>query len=238
MKYLISFGINKYGPAYGGNANLQKCVYDAERVANMAESKNFNEVTVLTDKECTIASFNAVLSNLAKKVVPGDLVVFFQSSHGTYHDLQGGKRATGLCMHDGVLWDYMANKVWAKFAKGVRVTYLTDSCFAESNYRNAGLPPIEIRRKYIKAPKAAEPVPTALKAIKCEFTALLSSTINQSSYEVVEGGVFTSALLSYSNSIAEFSAETLRNRIDGQISDFQNPVLETRVKRLRKQPIF
>lgn len=193
MKYSLHIGINHYDrSAYGSNADLQQCVRDAEAMYDIAEGLRFDAL-LLRDGAATKAEVLRILEEYAGKCREGDVLLFTQSSHGAYADNSSGRRATGLCMHDDVLWDWEQVEVWKRFAKGVLIVRVVDCCYAESNFRN--LMPTFARAKVLRV-KAPALIPTAASLRKCKagIISFASSSVEQVSWETADGGVFTVVL--------------------------------------------
>ena len=209
MKISLHIGINQYDPAYYGEASLQQCVKDAETMYGFAESLGFKPFLV-RDQDATVESFKDFLVKSSEQLTSGDTLMITQSSHGTYWDTPKG-RATGLCMHDQILWDFQLLPYWKKFRPGVKIIRVTDACFSESNFKMpvgaAGLKfdhddkrrrLYEIDRSNAKKVKGVKPTSGSTTGIKCSMLNFASSSIEEPSYENQDGGVFTSALvLSY-----------------------------------------
>lgn len=230
MKVAICIGINQYDPAvYGSGSNLHQCVRDAQAMRTLLESKGF-KVSLLLDEQATRAKLIYDLQVFATLLQAGDTLVVAQSSHGTYMDLPLLNRATGLCMHDGVLWDWQQVPVWKQFKQGVKITRMIDCCFSESNFRavlGAG-----IKARYVPAPKssyALKPSSASMKGVKASIVSISSSSITQVSYENNQGGIFTQALESETQANPEFTYRQIRDAIAAKMKAggwAQTPKLE------------
>src|SRR5947209_4268083 len=85
-KRALVVGINDYtGIDPTGNSNLGACVADATSIAEVLKSQDFDaaNITVLTDGAATRAAIMSVLSNLIHVSIPGDVVCFYYSGHGS-----------------------------------------------------------------------------------------------------------------------------------------------------------
>lgn len=190
MKYALHIGINRYDKAVYGNANLQQCVHDAERMYDMSTSMGFSAI-LMRDESARKSELISMLTDYAKVLEPGDILFFSQSSHGTYWDTTKG-RSTGLCMHDAVFWDFEMVPLWKAFKPGVLIIRVIDCCYAESNFRMTQMPGLVPRLvKTLKAPFLTA-TKNSLRGCKCSIISFSSSSIKEVSYENEFGGVFTS----------------------------------------------
>ncbi|HRI62011.1 MAG TPA: caspase family protein [Saprospiraceae bacterium] len=201
-KVSIHLGINKYdADYYGGNIDLGQCVYDAERLEDYSTANGFSAYAMLNGN-ATVDNFTRKMTDAAKTLKKGDILFLTDSSHGTYDDNIVGaktKRQTAICLHDGIFWDYEMRELLKKFKAGVKVIWLSDCCFAESNWRfiRDSQPYNNARARYTPKPADAVAVPTQgdKRSIKCNLFTYSSSNVYQVSYEDENGGVFTSSVL-------------------------------------------
>jgi hypothetical protein len=177
-----------------GNCNLQQCVRDAQAMYDLATRLNMKP-HLMVDKRCTKQLVQGIFRNLAEAMKPGDTLFYTQSGHGTYTDLKDGTRATGLCLHDDILWDYEQIPIWKQFKAGTKIIRLADTCFSESNFRvpskiNLG------RQRSVVLPKlpVIKPSKGSLRSVPCSIISYSSSNIWQPSYENNAGGIFTQAV--------------------------------------------
>ena len=194
MIYSLHIGINEYDTAVYGNCNLQQCVRDAQAMYDLASSRNMKP-HLMVDKRCTKQLVQGIFRNLAEAMKPGDTLFYTHSGHGTYTDLKDGTRATGLCLHDDILWDYEQIPMWKQFKAGTKIIRLADTCFSESNFRlpskiNLG------RQRSVVLPKlpVIKPTKGSLRSVPCSIISYSSSNIWQASYENNAGGIFTQAV--------------------------------------------
>ena len=194
MKYSIHIGINRYKQSMYGNADLRQCVNDAETMCAIAGQRGFSPL-MITDEDGTKAEIVNTLKEYAEKLVPGDILLFTQSSHGTYMDTAGG-RSTALCCHDDVLWDFESAPIWKLFKKGVLIIRLVDCCFAESNFRMVKHGNAYLKERFVKLLQKVNIKPTisSLRGCVCSIISISSSNVLEVSYENEDGGVFTQAV--------------------------------------------
>jgi len=142
-KKALCIGINDY--PYDGN-DLNGCVNDAKAWAELLISKfKFpkTDVKLMFDAEATKAKIIAALKNLLAGAKSGDVLVFTNSSHGTYvEDTSGDEEMydEALCPYDcgdNLIVDDELRGLFANLGKGVSLTVISDSCFSGSVTRAA-----------------------------------------------------------------------------------------------------
>lgn len=142
-KIALCVGINDY--PYEGN-DLNGCVNDAKAWADLlVDHYGFakDNVKLLLDAEATKANIMARLESMVKGAKPGDMLVFTNSSHGTYvADTSGDeeKYDEAMCPYDipdNLIIDDELREMFAKVPKGVGLTVISDSCFSGTVTRAA-----------------------------------------------------------------------------------------------------
>jgi hypothetical protein len=133
-KKALCIGINDY--PYNGS-DLNGCVNDAQAwAALLREHFDFpsSDVALLVDGEATKQRVMDGLKNILRGAKKGDVLVFTNSSHGTYVAEKGGDEATydeALCPYDtdeNVIVDDELRDLFAEMPAGVRLTVISDSC--------------------------------------------------------------------------------------------------------------
>jgi hypothetical protein len=142
----LHIGLNAVSAAAyeGWDGPLAACEFDARDMAAIAKGKAMKPTVLLTRK----ATRSAVLSNLraaAKALKAGDFFLLSYSGHGgqvpdTNHDEPDRKDET-WCLYDGQLIDDELYLELSRFAAGVRVLVLSDSCHSGSITRDRLPPP-------------------------------------------------------------------------------------------------
>lgn len=142
-KRALCVGINDY-PIRG--MDLKGCVNDAKAWATLLTNHyDFakGDVAMLRDKEATKANIVKGLKALLAGATRGDVLVFTNSSHGTYvADRNGDERLydEAICPWDNeVLVDDELRELFTGLPQGVRLTVISDSCHSGSLTR--ALPP-------------------------------------------------------------------------------------------------
>lgn len=195
MKYSINYGINVYDPKFIHNNDLGGCVNDAKSMSMITTSCGYMS-TIVVNANANYAEFTSRLTDLAKKCVKGDWVFLSFSGHGTYYDINENTRMTGICLYDRVLWDNEFKSLLSKFAEGVSIIWVCDSCYAQDNFKAALNSTNTAKIKFFDFFKAKSKVlpKTEIitdKAIKCNVVAFGSSTINEPSYDLGDAGLFS-----------------------------------------------
>ena len=127
-------GINDYA---GDGSDLKGCVNDARTWADLLVAHyDFprSDVRLALDTEATKSNMVAGLHHLLAGARPGDVLVFTNSSHGTYKAEQGGDEPTydeALCPYDvseNLLLDDELRELFSAVPDGVHLVVISDSC--------------------------------------------------------------------------------------------------------------
>ena len=142
----LHIGLNGVSAAaYSGwDGPLAACEFDANDMAAIAKSKGMKS-TVLLTKKATRAHALTAMRDAAKALKAGDLFFMTYSGHGgqvrdTNGDEDDGQDET-WCLYDGQLIDDELYFELSKFAAGVRVLVLSDSCHSGTITRDVPPPP-------------------------------------------------------------------------------------------------
>ncbi|MBB4845865.1 hypothetical protein HNP55_004419 [Paucibacter oligotrophus] len=142
----LHIGLNAVSAAaYNGwEGPLAACEFDAGDMAAIAKAKGMKSTLLLT-KKATRAAVLAQLRAAAKALKAGDLFFMSYSGHGGQvtdinSDEPDGKDET-WCLFDGQLIDDELYFELSRFAAGVRVLVLSDSCHSGSVTRDVAPPP-------------------------------------------------------------------------------------------------
>jgi hypothetical protein len=217
----LCVGINDY--PFSGN-DLKGCVNDAKAWATLL-LKNFgfpkSEVRLLLDSQATKANILAGLKDLLAGAQKGDVLVFTNSSHGTYVAEKGGDEPTydeAICPYDvdaNLIVDDELRELFAGLPKGVRLTVISDSCFSGTVTRAAigqilpglkspddrrvrFLNPALLGRKVINNPWKAKPSRVQQYPQSKMKEVLLSGCTDQEySYDAKIGGTYHGAMTYY-----------------------------------------
>jgi hypothetical protein len=217
-KKALCVGINDY--PYDGS-DLNGCVNDAKAWADLLVSHfNFpkSNLKLLLDAEATKAKIIAGLKNLLTGASPGDVLVFTNSSHGTYvADTSGDEEMydEALCPYDcadNLIVDDDLRVLFSNLPKGVSCIVISDSCFSGTVTRAAvaevipGLKTPDDRRvrflnpalmgqrvlenPWRAKPKAKQKYPES----KMKEILLSGCTDKEYSYDALIGGIYHGAM--------------------------------------------
>ncbi len=129
----LHLGLNAVSPDHyeGWGGPLVACEFDANDMAALAKASGLKPKILLT-KKATRANALAGIRAAAKQLKPGDLFLLTYSGHGgQVPDVTGeetDKQDETWCLFDGELIDDELYFELSKFAAGVRVLVLSDSC--------------------------------------------------------------------------------------------------------------
>ncbi|WP_310388129.1 caspase family protein [Roseateles sp.] len=142
----LHIGLNAVSPAaYGGwDGPLAACEFDANDMAALAKTKGIKP-TVLLTKKGTRAAVLSHMRAAAKALKAGDFFLLTYSGHGgQVGDINGDEpdqQDETWCLFDGQLIDDELYLELSRFATGVRVLVLSDSCHSGSVTRDIAPPP-------------------------------------------------------------------------------------------------
>lgn len=136
-KKALCVGINDY--PFGEVNDLRGCVNDANGWASLLKDQfDFTDIKQLLDSDATKANIISGLKGLLSKSKSGDVLVFTNASHGTYQadtDADEGGFDEAICPHDtdsNLLLDDELREILVNIPKGVRFTFISDSCHSGS----------------------------------------------------------------------------------------------------------
>jgi hypothetical protein len=162
-KRALCVGINDY--PYDGS-DLNGCVNDAHAWAELLTSHygfSSSDVRVITDTEATKQNVMNALKDLVAGAQPGDVLVFQNSSHGSYvADTTGDEPMYDeiLCPYDiadNQITDDELREFIANITPGVRLTVILDNCHSGTATRaivgeGAGMRTPDDRRRRFLSP--------------------------------------------------------------------------------------
>lgn len=252
----LCVGINDY--PFAGN-DLNGCVNDAKAWAETL-NKNFNfssgDIKILLDSQATKKNVIAELKNLLTGASKGDVLVFTNSSHGSYIADTSGDEETYdevICPYDidaNQIVDDDLRELFANLPKDVRLTVILDNCHSGTATRAAvtdilpGMRTPDDRRvrflspalrglPILKNPWKAQPK-AKMKYPESKMNEVLLSgcTDKEYSYDAYFGGVYHGAMTYYAlRAIREANYQLtyaqLHRRLGSLIEDYpQHPQLE------------
>lgn len=188
--YSLHVGLNRVSSKhYGGEEyRLNVCLNDMEAMYDLAVKQDFAESVRLRDSDATIGAFKSEVKRFSNIVKAGDIFLITFAGHGAQSEDFDGDEGDGFdenwCFYDGFLVDDRLNKLYCRFAKGVRILIVADNCFSGTISKNNLLQsPIKVKKRPVQ--------PTPAACVK-----LLAATYEtKKSYEGPNYGKFTEALL-------------------------------------------
>ena len=142
----IHLGLNLVDPKHydGWDGELRACEADANDMAKLAKARGYGATTVLLTNNATVAKFAQAMEDASGKLAAGDILFLSYSGHGgQVPDRDGDDEVDGLdetwCLYDRQLIDDELYGMFGRFAKGVRIVLLSDSCHSGTVARNAEL---------------------------------------------------------------------------------------------------
>ncbi|HKR63233.1 MAG TPA: caspase family protein [Thermoanaerobaculia bacterium] len=251
----LHIGLNAVDPAkYGGwSGKLAGCENDARDMAAIATKQGFTPKVLLT-KAGTSVAVTAGIKAAAAKLVAGDAFFLTYSGHGGQVPDANRDEDDGLdetwCLYDRQMLDDELYGLYGLFAKGVRVTVLSDSCHsgtvlrmaldsgARIPIRSAGTidysaltpramprevqrPAFEIQKRALSRAQKAYAKPPAVKA---SVVLISGCQDNQTSADGARNGLFTETLLRvWDDGRYTGSLKEFHNRIQRQMPFVQSP---------------
>jgi hypothetical protein len=157
----VHVGVNKVDPAHynGWDGELKACEFDAQDMRSLAETRGF-EPSVLLTAEATAEGVTAAIANAAEELSSEDLFLLTYSGHGgqvrdTNSDDEADSKDETWVLYDRQLVDDELYALFGRFAPGVRIFMLSDSCHSGSVARDifdAAVPHV-VERAMVDAPK-------------------------------------------------------------------------------------
>ncbi|HWS11554.1 MAG TPA: caspase family protein [Rhodocyclaceae bacterium] len=224
-KKALCVGINDYP---GDGSDLNGCVNDAKAWAQLLiDQYGFakNGVTVLTDAQATKANIMAGIKKLLAGAKSGDVLVFQNSSHGTYvadEDADEERFDEALCPYDcadNLIVDDELRGLFGGIGKGVSLTVIADNCHSGTVTRAAvaeNLPgmrtPDDRRVRFLhpsligrrgvanpwsRATRAASARTAKYPESKMKDVLLAGCTPNEYSYDALIDGTYHGAMTFY-----------------------------------------
>lgn len=159
----LHLGLNTVDPAHysGWSGPLAACEFDAKDMNAIALAKGM-QPTVLLTRDATRAKVLATIRAAAKKLTAGDFFFLSYSGHGgQVADVSGeeiDKQDETWCLFDGQLIDDELYLELSRFAEGVRILVLSDSCHSGTVTRAVPPPPPPNTRSKLMPPDVAAQV--------------------------------------------------------------------------------
>ncbi len=209
--YGVFVGLNKYSSSYIDSSSfLSGCVPDANHIyTNTIQRGDWTPATVtrLLDSAGTKAAIRRAITNYAATAVAGDKFLYFHSSHGG----QNSGTSVYICSYDDDYQDTELAADLAKFAAGVQVVVVVDTCHSGGLFKSAplgtraALPPggfwdLAGNVSRIMDEDRAAKLATGRKDVLARIASseigwITAADYDQYSWDGDDGGVFTSKLI-------------------------------------------
>ncbi|MFI0776523.1 caspase family protein [Streptomyces sp. NPDC021212] len=131
----VHIGLNQVDPAAydGWSGELNACEKDAGDMARLANAAGFEVTDPLLSGAATAEAVTSALETAAGRLAEGDILFLTYSGHGGQvpdlnHDETGDRLDETWVLYDRQLVDDELFGMFGKFAKGVRIWMLSDSC--------------------------------------------------------------------------------------------------------------
>ncbi len=253
--YAINIGINRVDPAHyhGWEGVLKACEADAEDMRALTEGLGFDGEMLLT-KDATADAVIGAISGAAERLEPGDLLVLSYSGHGGQVRDVDGEEDDDLdetwVLYDRQLVDDELFDLYGRFAEGVRIFVLSDSCHSGSVTRDIYLDELldqAVDRGFVAAKPAVRSVPPELRRdiyddnkelydgvqagksgddadVKATVILISGCQDNQQSLDGERNGLFTETMLkTWKDGTFTGSYRRFRRRILNQMPPYQSP---------------
>lgn len=131
----IHIGLNYINPRhYGCRGQLPFCKNDANVLADIAVKEGFKLQDKLINEKATSTNLLNALNKASTSLEPGDILLVTYSGHGSvFPDLNGDEDDRfdeTWVLYDRMLVDDELYYAWSKFAPGVRILLISDSCYS------------------------------------------------------------------------------------------------------------
>ncbi|MEO8590251.1 MAG: caspase family protein [Flavobacteriales bacterium] len=208
----LHIGLNSVDPIQyeGWSGDLTACEFDANDMAALAKKRGFGSSTKLLTKAATSKKVIAVMNAAAKQLRAGDIFFLTYSGHGGQvpdkNSDERDRKDETWCLYDRELVDDEMYKQYARFAPGVRILVLSDSCHSGTvlrmrpvGRRKRFMPPAIGKRVYDAHKKLYDGIQDRTRGsekVKVKASGLLISGCmdNQESSDGDRNGLFTETL--------------------------------------------
>lgn len=224
----LHLGLNSVSAAdYAGwDGPLAACEFDAADMAAIAKSQGMNPI-VLRTKKATRAGVLTALRTAARTLKRGDFFLLTFSGHGgQVRDTSGDEpdhKDETWCLYDGQLVDDELHVELGRFAAGVRILVLSDSCHSGTVTRARAPADPDQALAMVEAPANGA---AAVDKFKPAVILVSGCRDNQTSMDGERNGAFTTRLLEvWDKGAFQGNYETFHARIRAGLPRSQSPNL-------------
>ncbi len=139
----IHIGMNYFDPEHynGNDGQLRTCEKDCLDMQELAVSQNFDASIIFLNEEGTRDAVSQAIADASEKLVSGDMLFVSYSGHGaSIPDVNGDEedgKDESWCLFDGFFLDDELYALWTRFAEGVRIMVVSDSCHSGTVVKSA-----------------------------------------------------------------------------------------------------
>jgi hypothetical protein len=138
------------------DAGTAGAAHDVSMMLTLLEARGFPGASIrkLVTKDATAENILNNLEALAELAQPGDLVVFYNSSHGGQvdnlnEDHETDSKDETICAYDRDIVDDELYACFNQFKKGVRVVFVNDACNSGTTYKIAPPPYVDVMKVHL-----------------------------------------------------------------------------------------
>lgn len=221
-------GLKSVDPAkyrgWNGAIGAEGCELDVDNMKLVISSAGDYKIKTLKTQQATASAILTGIESAADALNSGDTFVFYYSGHGGRKETvvspeePDGYNET-LIAYDREIKDNELAKLWLKFASGVRVVMLSDSCNSGTNFY------------FIAIQKPKKPINFTGKVpgMKAQLIHFGACRDGQASASFGQGGAFTLALCEiwnsgkFSGTYRQFYNAIKARLIKAQLPNLQEP---------------
>lgn len=210
----------------GTDNELHGCINDSNNMKTLLTAHGFTDITQVLEGAATTAGILTALNNLITGIVPGDVIVFHYSGHGS--QIPNSNNPTtmeniicpiDLNWLDKVITDTQLHDIFNQVPNGANTTLILDCCFSGDGLQQSQTYASNTAEgsKYIQAPANITPSSTvaitSTKDVNLSTLLIAACGVNQLSYDtVIDGtpqGAATGALVKAVNANSTISYKDL-----------------------------
>jgi hypothetical protein len=133
----LHIGVNEVDAStYGAIPKLRSAVKDAEDMKKIAEDLRYEQSILLQNNDATARNVLEQLGRMAQEIQPGGVALVTYAGHGSQVPDATGDESSGRdqtwVLYDRMLLDDELFAMWKRFAPGVRIYFVSDSCHSGS----------------------------------------------------------------------------------------------------------
>ena len=206
----LHIGLNRVSQtSYNQNiTDLKGCENDAIAMQSLAESLGYSHTQVLLTKEATYQAVKAAIADSATQLEAGDIFLLTYSGHGSQildmnRDEPDGLDETWVLFDKEIIDDELY-QLWSKFATGVRIVVISDSCHSGTVTKSSNFEEthkgIDLDKSYVSA---CGILISACKDSQVAWDGTINSAFTEALLKTWDGGNFKGSYRQFRNAIAK-----------------------------------